>query len=136
MKIIIIGCSRLGASLANLLAAQGHEVSVIDPKAEALERLDHDFPGQTFIGVGIDLELLASAGAGKADVLIAVTDRDSANLVAAQVARGKFHIPMVIARAYDPRAAAAYRSMGLNIFCPTEAGIDYVQELLQGGGEQ
>ncbi|OIQ60683.1 Trk system potassium uptake protein TrkA [Moorella thermoacetica] len=134
MKVIIIGCSRLGATLATILSGAGHEISVIDPKAEALERLPHDFPGQVFQGVGIDLELLAKAGADTADALIAVTDRDSANLVTAQVAMEKFHIPRVIARAYDPRAAEAYRAMGLDIFCPTTFGIDYVLGRL-GGAE-
>ncbi|MDN5345261.1 MAG: trk/ktr system potassium uptake protein [Clostridia bacterium] len=132
MRVIIIGCSRLGASLASSLAASGHEVSIIDAKSEALERLPHDFPGQVYQGVGIDLELLARAGADNADVLIAVTDRDSANLVSAQVAREKFHIPRVIARVYDPKAAEAYRAMGLDIFCPTTCGIDYIMSRLGG----
>ncbi|BCV21509.1 potassium channel family protein [Moorella sp. Hama-1] len=132
MRVIIIGCSRLGASLAVQLAAAGHEVSIIDAKSEALERLPHDFPGQVYQGVGIDLELLTRVGADNADVLIAVTDRDSANLVSAQVAREKFHIPRVIARVYDPKAASAYRAMGLDIFCPTTLGIDYVMAQLGG----
>ncbi|MGI9862186.1 TrkA family potassium uptake protein [Moorella naiadis] len=132
MRVIIIGCSRLGASLAIQLAAAGHEVSVIDARAESLERLPHDFPGQVYQGVGIDLELLTQVGADNADVLIAVTDRDSANLVSAQVAREKFHIPRVIARVYDPKAAGAYRAMGLDIFCPTTLGIDYVMAQLGG----
>ncbi|TDA69912.1 MAG: TrkA family potassium uptake protein [Clostridia bacterium] len=132
MQIVIVGASRLGCRLAQQLATAGHKVAVVDPRPEALDQLADDFPGQRVVGVGIDLDTLARAGAASADVLIAVTNRDSANIVSAQVARQKFNVPQVIARIYDPEAAQAYRQMGISVFCPTAAGLEYILSLVQG----
>lgn len=138
MRIIIVGCSRLGSRLAKVLTHSGHEVVVVDPKLEALERLGPDFRGQIVRGIGIDLGVLEEAGISGADVLIAATDRDSTNLVVAQIAHEKYKVSRVVARVYDPEAAEAYRKMGFYIFCPTTIGVDYILSLLEKqpqGGE-
>lgn len=137
MRVLIVGCSRLGRRLAKILAHSGHQVTVIDSKAEALERLGPDFPGEVVKGVGIDLGVLEEANISQADVVIATTDKDSTNLVVAEIAHEKYKIPRVVARLYDPEAAEAYRKKGLAIFCPTTLGVEYILSLIgdesQGG---
>jgi len=119
MKVVILGCSKIGALLANWLVSQKHEVSVVDIDMGAFRRLDKETHVRQVVGMGIDYDILKKAGIEKADAFVAVTNSDNTNLTAAQIARSKFNIPKVIARVRDPKRAKAFEEIGLNIMCPT-----------------
>lgn len=130
MKIIIIGCGRLGGALCDTLSQQGHEVSVIDRDPHAFERLEHFFQGATVAGGGIDREVLLKAGIESADGLAAVTSSDEINIVAARIARQLFRVPRVVARLYEPRKADIYRRLGVATISHVTWGVSRVVELL------
>ena len=119
MHIIIVGCSRVGSELANLLSQEGNDVVVIDKNADSFDRLGRTFNGLTLLGNGFDLRLLKQAGVEKADAFCAVTNGDNTNLVSAQVAKKIFKVPKVIARIYDPHRAHIYSTLGLDIISGT-----------------
>lgn len=130
MKIIVIGCGRVGAGLAQTLSQRGHEVSVVDNDPAAFERLGPRFKGQIVVGIGFDQEVLLHAGIERADGLAAVTTTDEANVVVARVARQIFRVPRVVARLYDPRKAEIYRRLGLQTINPAIWGVNRLAELL------
>lgn len=119
MKFVILGCGRVGARMATMLDRMGHEVSIIDLKRESFNRLPDDFGGESIVGVGIDEDVLRSAGIEEADVFAAVTNGDNTNIMASQVAKELFHVPRVIARIYDPLREETYHALGLETICPT-----------------
>jgi trk system potassium uptake protein TrkA len=130
MRIIIIGCGRLGGALCDTLSQQGHEVAVIDRDPQAFDRLEHFFQGETVVGAGIEREVLLKAGIEKADGLAAVTSSDEVNIVAARLARQVFRVPRVVARLYDPRKAEVYRRLGLATISHVTWGVSRIVELL------
>ncbi len=130
MKILIIGCGRLGSGLARTLDRRGHSVVVIDLDALAFEKLGDKFKGQTIAGIGFDRDILVKAGIERADGLAAVTASDEANVVAARIARDIFHVPRVVAQLYDVRQAEIYNRLGLQTIAPTGWGISRITELL------
>jgi trk system potassium uptake protein TrkA len=130
MRIIVIGCGRMGAGLAQDLSLQGHSVTVVDSDSTAFERLGPVFKGQTIVGVGFDREVLLRAGIQRADGLAAVTVSDEANVVAARMASQVFRVPRVVARLYDPRKAEIYRRLGLQTISPVTWGVHHIAELL------
>jgi len=130
MKIIIIGCGRMGSGLARVMSLRGHAVTVVDRDQAAFERLGAGFKGQTVVGVGFDREVLLRAGIDRADGLAALTESDEANVVAARLASQVFHIPRVVARLYDPRKAEIYRRLGLRTIAPVRWGITRAADLL------
>lgn len=130
MKVVILGCGRLGAYLARRLVAQGHQVTVIDQDASALARLGDDFPGRTVVGTGIDEDILRRAGVAEADAFVAVTNWDNTNVMAVQVAREILGVPRAICRLYDPLRDEFYRSLGLETICPTLWGAQQVEQML------
>jgi trk system potassium uptake protein TrkA len=130
MKIIIIGCGRMGSGLAQMLSLQGHVVTVVDNDPTAFERLGPSFKGQTVVGVGFDRDVLLRAGIQRADGLAAVTVSDEANVVAARLASLVFRVPRVVARLYDPRKAEIYRRLGLQTISPITWGIHQIADLL------
>jgi trk system potassium uptake protein len=130
MKIIIIGCGRVGAGLARALGERGHSVTIIDKDPLAFEKLGDKFKGKTITGVGFDRDVLLKAGIERADGLAAVTSSDEANIVAARIARDIFHVPQVVARLYDIRQAEIYKRLGLHTIAPTEWGIHRIADLL------
>ena len=119
MRVVIVGCGRVGARIASILDHNGHEVAVIDVDSHAFRRLASTFGGETIIGTGIDEDVLRSAGIERAHAFIAVTDGDNRNIMAAQVARLIFQVPEVVARIYDPIREDTYRRLGLTTVCPT-----------------
>lgn len=131
MKVVILGCGRLGAYLARRLVSQGHEVTVIDHDSAALARLGDDFPGRTVVGTGIDEDVLRRAGIEEADAFVAATNWDNTNVMAAQVAREIFGVPRVICRMYDPLREEFYRSLGLETICPTLWSAERIEEILK-----
>ena len=119
MRIVIMGCGRVGARLALMLDREGHQVAVIDLNVEALNRLEADFHGTTIVGTGIDEDVLKSAGIEQADAFLALTSSDNPNIMAAQIASHIFKVPRVITRIYDPAREDTFHEIGLETICPT-----------------
>jgi trk system potassium uptake protein TrkA len=119
MKVVVVGCGRVGARIASILDHNGHSVSVVDVDARAFKRLPNDFSGRTIIGTGIDEDVLRNAGIERASVFVAVTNGDNRNIMAAQVAKHIFNVPEVVCRIYDPVREDTYRRLGLTTVCPT-----------------
>ena len=119
MKILIIGCGRTGARLGMRLVSQQHQVSVVDEKREAFARLGADFPGHTFQGSGLDLEVLRRAKTETAEIVFALTGGDNRNLMLAQMVKHQFKVPRAVARLHDPVRAAKFREMGIETLCTT-----------------
>ena len=130
MKVIIIGCGRMGAGLTQVLTLRGHTVTVVDKDPAAFERLGPYFKGKTVLGIGFDRDVLLEAGIERADGLAAVTASDEANVVAARLAGQVFHVPRVVARLYDPAKAEIYRRLGLQTIAPVTWGVHRVADLL------
>jgi trk system potassium uptake protein len=119
VNVIIIGCGRVGAFLAGLLDEEGHAVTIVDLERSSFVHLADGFNGTTLLGSGTDLDVLRGAGIEKADALVAVTQGDNRNLMAAQVAKEIFGVGRVIAKVNDPIRAQLYRSRGLSTFSRT-----------------
>jgi trk system potassium uptake protein TrkA len=130
MKVIIMGCGRVGEQVATLLSGEGHEVTVIDYDPAALQRLGPRFKGRTVRGVGFDRDVLIEAGIEQADAFAATSSSDNANIVAARIAHNVFHVPLVVARLYDPRRAEIYRRLGLITISSTTWGAERIREIL------
>jgi trk system potassium uptake protein len=124
MKLLIVGCGRVGSAIATRMAADGHDVSVVDEDAEALQRLPEDWPGRFVHGHGLDLDVLIEAGIDRADSVVVATDGDNTNIVIAQVAQKRFGVPCVVTRILDPARAAFYSSQGLQTVCATSSAIE------------
>ncbi len=118
VHVVIVGCGRVGSSLAHNLIGEGHTVAIIDRKIAAFERLGPDFPGQKLTGIGFDRDLLVKAGIERAEALAAVTNGDNSNILVARVARETFGIERVVARIYDPQRAAVYQRLGIATVAP------------------
>ena len=118
MHVVIVGCGRVGSSLAHQLLDEGHTVSVVDRKSSAFERLGPNFSGDTIAGIGFDRDLLVKAGIERAEAVAAVTNGDNSNILVARVARENFGIERVVARIYDPRRAAIYQRLGIATVAP------------------
>jgi trk system potassium uptake protein len=130
MKIIIIGCGRVGSGLARMLSNRDHQVTMIDSDPLSFERLGKNYKGKTAVGIGFDRQTLLDAGIEKADAFAAVTASDEANAVAARIAKNVFRVPRVAARIYDPRKADIYRRLGMQTISPVALGIVRMAELL------
>jgi trk system potassium uptake protein TrkA len=130
MKIMIIGCGRMGAGLALYLSQSGHIVTVSDNDPSAFERLGPAFTGKTFLGDALNRDILVQAGIEGADALAALTPNDSINLVVARLARDVFQVPKVIARMHDPRKAEIYRRLGVQTISTVTLGMQRLAELL------
>lgn len=130
MKIIIMGCGRVGSQVSHLLVSHGHEVTVIDHDANALARLGKDFKGRVVQGLGFDRNVLLQAGVENAEGFIAASSSDNANIVAARIARTIFHVPRVVARLYDPVRAEVYQRLGLTTISSTQWGAERIVEVI------
>jgi trk system potassium uptake protein TrkA len=135
MKVVIMGCGRVGARVASILNHNGHDVSVIDTDSRAFRRLASDFNGTTIIGTGIDEDVLRSAGIEQAGAFVAVTNGDNRNIMAAQVARLIFQVPDVVVRIYDPVREDTYRRLGLTTVCSTTTISALIIDHVIGAGE-
>jgi trk system potassium uptake protein TrkA len=119
MRVIIVGCGRVGALTASELDQRGEQVTVIDQNPRAFNRLPTAFSGNTVRGNGTDEDVMRSAGAEQADLLMSLTEGDNRNALAAQLAKHTFNVPRVIAKVNDPLRAEAYRALGLETICRT-----------------
>ncbi len=130
MKVIIMGCGRVGAELATQLDHQGHQVTVLDINPDAFRRLPPDFKGRRVVGNGVDQDVLRRVGIAEADVFVAVTQGDNRNIMAAQVAKFIFGVPKVMCRIYDPARQEIYRSLGLETVSPTRTTVEMLLKAL------
>lgn len=131
MKIVIMGCGRVGAQLAGLLEQDGHEITVLDTDAYSFRRLPPDFKGTALLGNGMDEEVLKRAGIEEADVFVAMTQGDNRNVMAAQIAKHIFNVPRVLSRIYDPLRQEMYETLGLECFSPTTIFAEMVKEKIE-----
>jgi trk system potassium uptake protein len=119
MRVIVVGCGRVGSQLANTLSAEGHALVVIDRNATAFANLSREFVGRMLTGVGFDRAILQKADIEGADALAATTDSDNVNIVVAVTAKETFGVAHVVARIYNPQAAEIYRREGIPTVTPT-----------------
>ncbi len=136
MHIVIMGCGRVGSTLAHILEDRDNSVAVIDRDPEAFRRLGSSFKGDRVTGIGFDRAVLIQAGIERADAFAAVSSGDNSNIIAARVARETFRVQRVAARIYDPRRAEVYERLGI----PTVATVRWtadqmLRKLLPEGGE-
>ena len=136
MKVVIVGCGRVGAVLAESFDAVGYEVVVLDLSTSAFDRLHTSFAGNAVRGDGTDEDTLRRAGAEDADLFLAMTEGDNRNVMAAQLALESLGAGRVIAKINDPVRAAAYASLGIATLCRTalmaDAVLDFVGERVSG----
>jgi trk system potassium uptake protein TrkA len=130
MKIIIVGCGRMGSGLAKKLSTEGHFVTVIDANPEAFSLLGSSFKLQTITGFGLERDVLLQAKIDRADALAAVTASDEVNIVVARLAKNVFNVPNVIVRLFDLGKSEIYRRLGMQTIDPTTWGIDQAYDLL------
>ena len=135
MFIVIVGCGRVGSSLARAMLRDGHEVSCLDEDPESHARLEvglegswEDEGGQFTVGTGLESEALLATGIERADAFVAATDGDNTNIVIAQLAKRRFGVPTVIARVLDPYRAKWYEQQGMQTICPTRIAIDMLEK--------
>lgn len=132
MKIVILGCGRVGSSLANMLDQAGHTVSVIDFSSDSFQRLSPEFGGETVIGNGVDEEVMIRAGIKDADAFAAATNGDNRNIMASQIAKEIFKVKKVVCRIYDPIREETYHELGLETISPTKVGAQMFFDALVG----
>jgi len=130
MKILVMGCGRVGSQVSQLLVSHGHEVTVIDHNDGAPERLGTGFTGRVVHGLGFDRSVLIEAGVETAEGFVAASSSDNANIVAARIARIFFHVPRVVARLYDPVRAEVYLRLGLTTISSTTWGAERIIEVI------
>src|SRR5436190_21943872 len=127
-----MGCGRVGARLAQMLTAAEHEVTVLDIKSSAFNRLGPEFKGTTMLGNGIDQELLRRAGIERADAFVAATQGNNRNIMASQIAQHVFKVERVVTRIYDPLRSDTFAALGLQAISPTIIGANSFYEELTG----
>jgi trk system potassium uptake protein TrkA len=140
MFILIVGCGRVGSSLARTMLSEGHEVSCLDEDPESHTRLEvgldqswEDLGGQFTVGTALETDALLAAGIEKADAFIAATNGDNTNIVISQIAQRRYEVPTVIARILDPLRAEWYSQQGLHTICPTRVAIEMLESAVREG---
>jgi trk system potassium uptake protein TrkA len=131
MKIVILGCSRVGAMLATELAKNGNEVAVIDSREGSFVRLPKDAEVKRVLGMGVEHDVLKKAGIEEANVFLALTNSDNTNLTAAQLVKHTFKVPRVASRVYDVQRAKSFEGLNLNVICPTVDTVEKFKEFLK-----
>ena len=143
MFILIVGCGRVGSSVARTMLAEGHEVSCLDEDPEAHTRLEvgldkgwEDLGGRFTVGTGLETDALLAAGIESADAFIASTNGDNTNIVIAQIAQRRYEVPTVIARILDPLRAEWYQRQGLHTVGPTRVAIDMLESVVREAADR
>ena len=124
MKALIIGCGRVGSTIALQLQKEDWDVTVVDENEDALSRLGENWPGTFLVGHGMDADLLRAAGIEETDAVVVATDGDNTNIVIGQVAQKRFGVECTVVRILDPARADFYNARGLQTVCPTKTAID------------
>ncbi len=130
MRVVIMGCGRVGLQLTIELAQAGHEVAIIDKSPAAFEKLPPGFQAATVVGLGFDRDTLEEAGINDADAFVAVSSGDNSNILSARVALEHYKVPKVIARIYDPRRAEIYERLNIPTVATTKWGVKQIQLML------
>jgi trk system potassium uptake protein TrkA len=130
MKVIILGCGRVGSELTLQLGQAGHDVTIIDRRASAFDRLPPGFSATKVVGLGFDRDVLEEAGIKDCDAFVAVSNGDNSNIVSARVAREYYHVPKVIARIYDPKRAEIYERLNIPTVATTTWGVKQIMLML------
>lgn len=130
MKVVIMGCGRVGAQLASLLDTEGHKVTILDVDSYSFRRLPSSFGGTALVGDGTDEDILKKAGIEEADAFVAVTQGDNRNVMAAQIAKHIFNTPRVLCRIYDPLRRDIYEMLGVEAISPTVVFAHLLKEKL------
>jgi trk system potassium uptake protein len=128
MRAIVVGCGRVGSTVARTLAEEGWDVTAVDESESALARLGERWRGGFVIGHGMDLATLRQAGIENADAVVVATDGDNTNIVVAQIALKMFDVDTVVVRLLDPARADFYESRGLDVVCPTKTAYETLTE--------
>ena len=131
MKVVIMGCGRVGSQLAALLDNEEHAVTILDTNDYSFQRLPPTFNGTALLGDGTDEETLRKAGLEEADAFVAVTQGDNRNIMAAQIAKHIFNVSKVICRIYDPLRQELYNTLGIEAFSPTTIFSRMLKEKLE-----
>jgi trk system potassium uptake protein TrkA len=130
VRVIIMGCGRVGAELTVNLCEDGHDVAIIDKRREAFDRIPPGFAAKTFVGLGFDRDILEEAGIKDADAFVAVSSGDNSNIVSARVALEHYHVPKVVARIYDPRRAEIYERLNIPTVATVRWGVKQIELML------
>jgi trk system potassium uptake protein TrkA len=131
VRVLIIGCGRVGSTVAKKMASEGWEVVAIDEKEDALARLGEHWTGGFVVGHGMDVNVLREAGIEDADAVVVSTNGDNTNIVIGQVAQKRFGIDCTIVRVLDPARAEFYATRGLRTVCPTSTAIDVLTDAVR-----
>jgi len=131
LNALIIGCGRVGSSIALQLQREGWDVTVVDENEDALSWLGDHWPGLFLVGHGMDVEILREAGIEDADAVVVATNGDNTNIVVGQVAQKRFGIDCVVVRVLDPARADLYGALGMRTVCPTKTAIDTLTEAVR-----
>jgi trk system potassium uptake protein TrkA len=136
VHVVIMGCGRVGSTLARTLEKRGHTVAIIDQSADSFRRLSPNFSGRTVTGMGFDRDVLTEAGIEEAEAFAAVSNGDNSNILAARVARENFGVGNVVARIYDPGRAEVYQRLGIPTVGTVRWTVDQmIRRLLPSGSE-
>ena len=131
-KIVVVGCGRLGASIANDLYEQGEDVIVIDKKEDSYRKVSDSFGGLTYVNEGTRVETYEQLELKKDDILIVVTNDDNVNIMISQLVRKMFQIHTIICRLYDPQRECVYQEFGIETICPTYLSVNRIENILRG----
>ncbi|MBM3667032.1 MAG: TrkA family potassium uptake protein [Actinobacteria bacterium] len=137
--VVIVGCGRVGSTVARSMLREGHDVSCLDEDPEVHARLEvgletswEDAGGQFTVGTALETDALDAAGVEKADAFVASTNGDNTNIIIAQIAKRRYNVPTVVARILDPLRAEWYEKQGVKTICPTNFAIRMLEEELMG----
>ena len=132
MKVVILGCGRVGSTMATSMSREGHDVTIIDMNPDSFRRLGKGFAGKMVTGNGIDEDTLRRSDVEHADAFVAVTNGDNRNIMSVQLAKVRFKVPKVVARIYDPIRATAYADLGIETVCTTCVGAGLIRDKVLG----
>jgi trk system potassium uptake protein TrkA len=131
VKALVIGCGRVGSTVAKGLSSDGWDVTVVDESEDALQRLGPSWRGGFVVGHGMDVKVLEDAGVGDADAAVVSTDGDNSNIVIGQVLQKRYGIGTVVVRVLDPARAEFFAERGLQTVCPTKTAISVLLETVR-----
>jgi len=132
MKVVIMGCGRVGAKLSTMLDKEGHQVTILDTDSYSFRWLPADFGGTALLGNALNEDSLKKAGIEQADVFVAVTQGDNRNIMACQIAKHVFKVPKVVSRIYDPLRRDLYINLGIEAISPTTVFAQMLKEKVEG----